>query len=78
MFRPLTLDETADKDGTHVQEPLMARVHEILGSPVLPKEDIGLENIPQHDPCEDETQNKQTLSYLVIVLEPMTEVQINA
>ena len=37
-------------------------------------EDIGLENTPQYDPYEDETQNKQSFSQLVEELEPMPEV----
>ena len=40
----------------------MARVHEKLGSCILPKEleDIGLENTPKDDLYEAETQNEQT------------------
>ena len=40
----------------------MARVYERLGSWVLQREFeyIELENTPQYDPYEDETQNKQT------------------
>ena len=36
----------------------MARVHDRLGSHVLPRdlEDLGLEDTPQYDPYEDETQ----------------------
>ena len=37
-------------------------------------EDIGLENTPQYDLYEDETQNKQTLPQLTEELEPMPEV----
>ena len=54
----------------------MARVYKRLGSPVLPKEleDIELENTPQYDPYEDETQNEQRLPQLAEELEPMPEV----
>ena len=34
-------------------------------------EDIGLENTPLYDPCEDETQNDQTFPQLAEELEPM-------
>ena len=54
----------------------MARVCEKLGSWVLPSEleDIGLENTPQYDPCEDETQNEHMFPQLAEELEPMPEV----
>ena len=54
----------------------MARVYERLGSQVLPREleDIGLENTPQCDPYEDETQNEQIFPQLAEELEPMQEV----
>ena len=54
----------------------MTRVNERLGSQVLPREleGIGLENIPQYDPYEDEIQNKQTFPELEEELEPMPEV----
>ena len=54
----------------------MARVNEKLGSPVLPWEfeDIGLENIPQYDPYEDETQNEWSFSQLAEELELMSKV----
>ena len=47
----LTPDERAEKDGSVAQKQFMARVHEKLGSQVLPREleEIGLENTPQHD-----------------------------
>ena len=40
----------------------MARVYERLAYCVLPSEmeDLELENTPQYDPYEDETQNKQS------------------
>ena len=37
-------------------------------------EDIGLENTPQYDPYEDESQNEQTFPKLAEELEPMPEV----
>ena len=37
-------------------------------------EDIGLENTPQYDSYEDETQNEQTFTQLAEELEPMQEV----
>ena len=54
----------------------MARVHDRLGSCVLPRdlEDLGLENTPQYDLCEDETQNIQSFPQLAEELEPMPEV----
>ena len=54
----------------------MARVYERLGSHVLPREleDLGLEDTPQYDLYEDETQNEQTFPQLAEELEPMPEV----
>ena len=54
----------------------MARVHERLGSCVLPRnlEDLGLEDTPQYDPYEDETQNDQSFPQLAEELEPIPEV----
>ena len=54
----------------------MSRVHERLESCVLPRdlEDLGLENTPQYDPYEDETQNEQLFPQLAEELEPMPEV----
>ena len=61
-YRLLTPDELDDKDrsDTHGQ---------FMGVPGSTKrvEDIGLENTPQYDPYEDETQNKQ--------LEPTPKVE---
>ena len=47
-----------------------------MGSQVLPRdlEDIGLENTPQYDPYEDETQNDQTFPQLAEELELTPEV----
>ena len=61
-YRPLTADKIADKDGSDAQEHFMARVYERLGSWVLLRksEDIGLENTPQDDLCDNKTQNKKT------------------
>ena len=54
----------------------MARVYERLRSQVLPREleGVGLENTPQHDPYEDETQKNQSFSQLVEELKHMPEV----
>ena len=54
----------------------MAKVYERLESHVLPKEleDVGLENTPQYDPYEDETQNEQSFPQLEEELEPMPDV----
>ena len=54
----------------------MARVCEKLGFQVLLRElDYrGIENTPQYDPYEDETQNEQILPQLAEELEPMSEV----
>ena len=69
-------DEIADKERTDAREHFMDRIYERLGSWVLPTEleDIGLENTPQYDPYEDETQNKQTFPQLEEELETMPEV----
>ena len=54
----------------------MVRVCQNLGSQVIPREleDIGLENTPQFNPYEDETQKKETFLHLADELEPMPEV----
>ena len=54
----------------------MVRVHKRLGSHVHPRdlEDFWLEDTPQYDPYEDETQNVLLFSQLVEELEPMQEV----
>ena len=54
----------------------MARVHEKLGSQVLPMEleVIGLESTPQYDLHKDETQNEQTFPQLAEEIESMPEV----
>ena len=74
-YRSLTPD-LLDKDGSDIWEQVMARVCDILGSLVLPREleDIGLESIPQYDPYEDETQNEQTFPQLTEELGLMPEV----
>ena len=54
----------------------MARVHERLGTHVLPREleDILLEHTPQYDPYENKTQNEQMFLQLTEELEPMPEL----
>ena len=54
----------------------MARVYERLGFQVTPRdlEKLGLENSPQYDPYEDETQNEQSFPQLAEELEPMPEM----
>ena len=54
----------------------MASVYDRMGSQVIPRdlEDLGLENTPQYDPYEDETQNKQSFPQLAEELKPMPEV----
>ena len=54
----------------------MARVHERLGSHILPRdlENIGPKDTPHYDPYEDETQNKHSFPQLAEELEPMPEV----
>ena len=44
----------------------MARVYDEVDSQIVPRdlEDLGLENTPQYDPYEDETQNKQSFPQL--------------
>ena len=66
MYRPLTPDELLDKGRSDDQEQFMGRVHERLGSYVLPREleDIGLENTAHYDSYEDETQSKQMFPQL--------------
>ena len=56
-YRPMILDEIADKDKSDAQEQFTPSVHEKLGSWVLPKEleDIGLEKTPQYDLYDNET-----------------------
>ena len=75
-YRPLTSDKIANKHGSGAQEHFMARVYEKLLSSVLPREleDIRLENTPQYNPYQDETQNDQTFPQLAEELESMPEV----
>ena len=56
----------------------MTRLHEKLGSWVLPRElgDIGQENTTQYDLNEDGTQNEQTFSQLAEEIEPCKKWQI--
>ena len=65
-----------DKDGPDAQEQFMARVHDRLGSHVLSRdlEGLRLEDSPQYDPYEDETQYKQSFPQLAEELEPMPKV----
>ena len=75
-YRMLTPDELSDKDRSDAQNQFMPRVHERLWSWVLPREleNVGLENNPQYDLYEDETQNKHTFLQLAKELEPMPKV----
>ena len=75
MCRPFTLHEMADKDRQDAQEQLMDRVYEKLGFHIIPQQlkDIGLQNTPQYDPHENETQNKPTFSQLGKELESTPE-----
>ena len=54
----------------------MGQIYKRLGSWVLQKEleDVGLENIPQYTPYENERQNKQSFPQLAEELEPIPEV----
>ena len=74
--RWLTPDRITGKDGSNAQEQFIARVHEKLGSRVLPREfkDIQIEIMPQYDQYDDETQNEQTFCQIVEELEPLQEV----
>ena len=76
MYIPWTSDQLADKDWTDAQAQFMAGICLRLGSQVLPREldDIELENTPQYDPYEDETQNKPTFPQVAGELELMPEV----
>ena len=78
-YQPLTPVELLAKDGSDAQDHFMARVYERLGTQVFPREleDVGLENTPQYNPYEDETQNKQSFPQLAEELEPMSEVGDN-
>ena len=64
-YRPFSTDVFLYKDGSDAQEQFTARVYEMLGSWVLPREleDIGLENARQYE-YEVETQNEQTFLQL--------------
>ena len=75
-YQPLTPDVLLDRDGPDAREHFMARVYDRLGSHVLPKEleDLGLEDTPQYNPYEDETQNEQMFPQLAEELQPMPEV----
>ena len=75
-YQPLTTDELLDRDRSDAHKQFIARVYERLGSCILPRdlEDLGLEDTPQYDPYEDETQNEQLFPELAEVLEPMSEV----
>ena len=77
MFRPLTPDEIADKDGLDTQEQFMAKLYERLGSLALPREaeGTGLENTMQYDPYEDETQNEQSFPQLTEALKHTPEIK---
>ena len=74
-FRPLIPDKALDKDGKEAQDQFMARVHDRLGSQVLPRSlaDIGHENTLQYDLYEVAMKNEQTFPKLVEELEPMPE-----
>ena len=54
-YQPLIPDELLDRDGSDSREQFMARVYKRLGSCILPREldDLGLEDTPQYDTCED-------------------------
>ena len=70
------IDELLDKGGSDAKEQFITRVYHRLESRVLPREleDLGLDDTPQYDPYEDETQNKQVFPQLAEELEPMPEV----
>ena len=72
----LTPNELLDKDGSDAWEWFMVRVYERLGSHVLPREleDLGLENTPQYDLYENETQNNQIFTQLAKEVQPIPEV----
>ena len=75
-YRPLTPDELLEEYGSDARDQFMARVYKRLGSQVLPREleDIELENTPQYDSYEDETESGQTFSQPAEELQPMPEV----
>ena len=75
MYLLLTPDELLDRGRSDAQDQVMSRVYDRLSSWVIPREleDLGLENTPQYDPYEDETQNKQSYPQLAEELEPMPE-----
>ena len=72
----LTPDELLDKEGSGTQEQFMARVYDILGFHVIPRdlEELELENTLQCDPYKVETQKEQSFPQLTEELKPMPEV----
>ena len=75
-YQSLTPDELLDKEWSNAHEQFMSRVYERLVSGVLQREleKLGLEDTPQYDLYEEETQNEQTLPQLAEELESMPEV----
>ena len=75
-YRLLTPDALLKKDRSDAWDQFMAKVYGKLGSCILPRKlkDIGLEDTPQYDPYEDETQNEQTFPQQAEELEPMPEM----
>ena len=59
-----------------MQEEFMAKVNDRLGSRVIPREleYLGLENTPQYDPYDDETQIEQSFPQPAEKLQPMPNV----
>ena len=66
-------------DHYYAQDQVMARVYERLGFLVLPREleDLGLENTPQYNPYEDETQNRQSFPQTAEELKLARPYQVN-
>ena len=70
IYRTLTIYEISDQEGTNGHEQFVARVHERLGSWILPTDLGGMRpgDTPLYDSYEDEKQNKQTFSSLQVKL----------
>ena len=75
-YRQLIPDEISDQEGSDVHDQFVVKVCERLGSQVLPTDLVnrGLEDTPQYDPSEDETQSIQTIPSIQEELEPTSEV----
>ena len=60
----------ADKDGSNAWEQFMARVHEKLGSLIIPREleDLALQNTSDNDLYKDKVFHKQFFPLLTTLI----------